>query len=59
VGLTQLRELGLGGTHVTDAGLPHLRGLKHLERLNLFGTSVTEDGVNALRKELPHVDVQH
>ena len=53
------RELGLGGTRVTDVGLAHLQGLKRLERINLVGTKVTQEGINHLLKELPELNVQH
>ena len=34
-GLTNLRELNLNGTDITDAGLVHLEGLTNLQSLQL------------------------
>jgi Leucine-rich repeat (LRR) protein len=51
-GLTQLRELSLNGTQVTDAGLEHLKGLSELETLSLDDKRVT-DAAPAALAELP------
>lgn len=51
--LTDLKELRLNGTQVTDTGLAHLQGLKKLERLSLHSTHVTDTGVAALQRALP------
>jgi Leucine-rich repeat (LRR) protein len=56
-GLTQLRELYLTDTQVSDAGLEHLRRLTQLENLNLSNTQVTDAGVNELKKALPDVEI--
>ncbi len=39
--LPQLRSLGLGYTHVTDAGVARLRGVSSLEVIDLEGTAIT------------------
>jgi hypothetical protein len=52
-----LRLLSIHGSSVTDAGLANLSGLPSLERIELFGTKATDAGVEALRKSLPHVQV--
>ncbi len=48
-GLSELRELGLNWTDVTDAGLAHLQGCTHLRRLWLKGTKVTNAGLAHLQ----------
>ena len=52
-GMTELKELGLSGTKITDAGLKDLAGLKQLETLYLNQTKTTEAGVAELKKALP------
>ena len=47
--MTNLRELGLGDTGVSDAGLTHLESLSHLTDLGLEETRVTADGVAGSR----------
>ena len=44
-GLTQLEELCLNSTKVTDAGLEHLKGLTRLQVLQLDDTPVTDAGL--------------
>ena len=46
--LPELRELNLGYSNITDAGLIHLIGLQHLDRIDLYGTQVTDDGLKEL-----------
>ena len=50
--LTQLQELSLSGTQVTDVGLEHLTGLTQLQWLDLFDTQVSDDGVRKLQQAL-------
>jgi len=45
--MTGLQALGLAGTRVTDAGLPHLKALTGLQVLELAGTRVTDAGCRA------------
>src|SRR5205814_5092336 len=40
----------LARTKVTDAGLKHLKELKHLTRLDLSSTNVTDKGLKELRE---------
>jgi hypothetical protein len=47
----------LNDTKVTDAGLQHLKGLKHLRRLDVRKTNVTEAGVADLRRALPGAEI--
>ena len=51
--MTQLEQLGLRGTQVTDAGLAHLKSLTKLESLDLQDTQVTDASVAELQKALP------
>ena len=44
-GLSQLQELWLDNTKVTDAGLVHLQGLSQLQVLWLDDTKVTDAGL--------------
>ncbi len=43
--LTNIRDLDLSGTKVTDSGLPSLKGMTKLEKLNLSGTRITDAGL--------------
>ena len=56
-GLSQLRELDLSKTQITDTGLKYLRGLKQLQYLNLHDTNVTRQGVQDLKQAMPSVNV--
>ena len=51
--LTHLNELKLSRVAITDAGLPHLYGMKNLRVLMLVSCDVSREGVTALQKELP------
>lgn len=57
--LTNLQELGLNGTLVTDAGVKDLKGLVSLQRLFLSGTKVTNAGLKELKglKNLKALDL--
>ena len=55
--MTNLRELWLQNTNVTDESLVHLEGLTNLQRLDLTYTRVTEQGVSNLKAKLPNCDV--
>ena len=49
-----LEQLWLNGDiTITDAGLEHLKGLKHLEDLSLGDASVSPEAVRKLREALP------
>ena len=52
-GLSNLSQLDLDDTKITDAGLVHLKELTKLTFLTLRGTMVTDAGVNQLRQALP------
>ncbi len=41
-GMSQLRDLDIGGTQVTDAGIAAIAGLPHLEQLGGDGTRITD-----------------
>ena len=53
--MTQLVELDLQRTRVTDAGMEHLKHLPELRGLHLEGTAVTAAGADNLRSVLPHL----
>ena len=53
LGLTELRELRLSGTSVTDVGSARFKGMLQLRLLEVDNTYVTEAGVKDLRKALP------
>jgi hypothetical protein len=48
--LRQLRELDLGYSHITDAGLAAIADSTELRSLCLYGTKVTDDGLRHLRR---------
>jgi hypothetical protein len=52
--MTQLEELSLYGTRITDDGIQKLKTLKNLRRLKINQSRVTSDGVRRLQKELPN-----
>lgn len=56
-GLTNLRQLYLANTAVTDEGLVHLKALP-LQRVDLFDTRVTPAGVERLKADHPGIAVQ-
>lgn len=56
--LPSLELLNLVGTAVTDAGLARLASLAGLRRLFLWHTGVTPAGADALRAELPELELQ-
>jgi tetratricopeptide (TPR) repeat protein len=60
-GLTELHNLGLHDTKITDAGLVHLKGLATLESLDLRGTQITDAGLAHLKNltNLSHLYLQH
>ena len=57
--LTNLEELVLIGTNVTDSGLAHLNGLTNLRSLLLGRTAVTDYGINELQESLPDCYIDH
>ncbi len=57
--LTNLKELNLFETEITDEGLVHLKGLTKLETLNLGYTKITDAGVKSLQKSLPGCKIKH
>lgn len=58
VALTNLVELGLTGTQVTDGGLAVLAPLKRLELVTLGHTPVTAEGFAALERAHPRCRVE-
>ncbi len=46
--LTEIQELDLSGTDLTDAGVKHLVGLKNLKVLDLERTGITDAGLKRL-----------
>ena len=55
-GLSQLQQLDLSNTKISDAGLEDLKGLTKLLYLSLDHTNVTDAGVTKLRQALPKCD---
>jgi hypothetical protein len=55
--LSELRDLSLHATQVTDAGLEHLAGLTQLTTLYLSDTHVTAAGVANLQQALPNCKI--
>jgi Leucine-rich repeat (LRR) protein len=55
--LTELRELDLSDTPLTDVGLDRVAGLPNLTGLNLIGTKVTLGAVQKLREKRPGLRV--
>jgi hypothetical protein len=55
--LPRLREVILTSSAVSDAGLPHLYGLRELETVDLRFTAVSESGIAELRRALPQAKI--
>ncbi len=53
-----LKELKLGMTQVTDAGLVHFKDCKNLKFLDLRKTKITAKGVEELKKALPNCRIE-
>lgn len=60
-GMTELRMLDLAdpleGSHVSDAGILHLKKLKKLEKLEIEGFGVTEEGLKILESMTSMVEL--
>jgi len=54
---TELEELDLRESEVTDQGILQLRTLKNLKRLDLRGSPITEQGVQNLARVLPECEI--
>lgn len=54
---TDLEELDLRDSEVTDQGILQLKTLKSLKRLDLRGAPVTEQGVQRLARVLPECEI--
>ena len=57
--MTQLQDLSLVDTQITDAGLKHLEALTRLGHLYLHGSQVTDEGVEKLKQALPECKIYH
>jgi hypothetical protein len=57
--IDSLLKVELFGEAITDAGVMHLRGLKHLRELSLAHSAVTDDGLASLTElyELEHLNL--
>ena len=58
-GLTNLTELDLVGTQVTDAGLVLLKGFTNLKNLGLSNTKITRGEIAELQKALPNCRISY
>jgi hypothetical protein len=56
--LTELVDLDLDGSPITDAGLIHLYKLKNLRYVILANTGVTAEGMERLRRALPEAGIK-
>jgi Leucine-rich repeat (LRR) protein len=56
--LTELNDLWLAGSPVTDVGLRNLKGLAKLKELYIGDTEVTDAGVAELRIALPRLKIR-
>jgi hypothetical protein len=56
--LTELEELTLSGTKISDADLDTLARFKKLKRVDLRNTQVTREGAGRLRELLPGAEVK-
>jgi mono/diheme cytochrome c family protein len=56
-GLTNLTYLNLYGDNVSDAGLQQLTHLAKLRHLYIWQTKVTPAGADALKKQLPQLEI--
>ena len=56
--LSNLEQINLDRTRVTDTGLDNLKALKSLQTLHLSGSQVTPAGVKELRRTLPWIEIQ-
>jgi hypothetical protein len=57
-GLTELQQLTLAHTQVTDSGLAHLKGMDRLRLLTLTHTRVTDADVAELQIALPGLRIE-
>jgi hypothetical protein len=55
--MTDLEDLDIAWTRITDSGLRHLAGLRKLQSLNLHATKVSDVGVMKLQELLPNCRV--
>jgi hypothetical protein len=55
--LTQLTQLSVRKSPISDSGLKHLYSLGNLRSLNLQGTQVTAEGVAKLQEALPDCEI--
>lgn len=55
--MTNLRNLDLSDTGITNEGLVHIAQIKSLRFLDLTETKVTEDAIERLRAELPDCQI--
>ena len=55
--LTNLRDLSLDSTGVTDASAVRLGRFEQLRKLNLYHTFVTERGYRQVREALPNCEI--
>jgi hypothetical protein len=55
--MTNLVELSMNRTEITDAGFRHLEDVTSLVALRLAGTNVSPEAVDRLRRALPNLTI--
>jgi Leucine-rich repeat (LRR) protein len=58
-GLTELEQLNMAGTSITDASVKVLVRLTCLRKLSIIATYITTSGADELRKALPNCKIEH
>jgi hypothetical protein len=53
--ISDLESLDVTNTEVSDAGIEHLKGLRHLNTLNHSGSRITPEGIAKLRRSIPQL----
>jgi len=56
-GLSNMRELWLYDTKITDKAVASIARLKNLRVLSVAGTGITEEGLEELKKAIPRGEI--
>ncbi len=57
--IKNLRFLEICFCEISDKSITQIGQLRTLAELNLFGTKISDQGIEAIRNDLPHVDIQY